>query len=100
MEIDCVRLNANYTNKNYEDARVMNMGLATVYIFAYKVQLTVYEGQDYSVSQWTAILENWVKFMGATYMLVQPICEDIRYTSIVESDGKWKISSPVLYKID
>ena len=34
----------------------------------------LYEGQEYAVSQWEAILGNWVKFMGddlyasATYM--------------------------------
>ena len=39
----------------------------------------LYEGQEYAVSQWGAIPANWVKLMGATYMRVRPISEDIRY---------------------
>ncbi len=37
----------------------------------------LYEGQDYSVRQWTANLENWVKFIGATY-----VCEFGLYVKI------------------
>ena len=48
--------------------------------YAFKTRgCDLYEGQQYAVSQCQAILGNWVKFMGATYMRVRPICEDIRY---------------------
>ena len=38
----------------------------------------LYEGQEYNVSQCAPIPENWAMFMGATYMRVRPICEDVQ----------------------
>ena len=38
----------------------------------------LYEGQEYSGCQWSAITGYWAKIMGATYMRVHPVFDDIR----------------------
>ena len=43
----------------------------------------------YNGSQWTAICEYWAKVMGATYMRVRPICEDIWYMQISPRIVSW-----------